>query len=119
MKPDSAAVRQAALDNISAEDLAKIQKVQGKKIRVEPEDALLEEFAAKYGWQAYKDVKADKVSGNEMARLIAASRKREMKQLYLNAQAAFIGAGAAQSKKPSQTFKTMTAKLLKEMEVDK
>lgn len=110
--------RQAALDNISAEDLAKIQSVAGKTISVYSEDLLLAEFALKFGWQAYQDVKADKVTTNEMTRLIAASRKLEMKQLYLSAQAAFIGAGAVQSKRPSQAFKSMTSKLLKEMEAD-
>ena len=111
--------RQAALDNISPEDLAKIQKVTAKKVRTEPEDLLLTEFALKFGWEAYKDVKSDKVSGNEMVNMIVASRKLEMKQLYMMAQASFIGAGSAQSKKPSQAFKMMTQKLLKEMEADK
>ena len=111
--------RQAALDNVSAEDLAKIQRVQGKTIKVYDEDLLLAEFAQKFGWQAYQDVKSDKVTSNEMARLLAASRKLEMKQLYLQAQAAFIGAGAVNSKKPSQAFKSMTSKILRDMEADK
>ena len=110
--------RQAALDNISAEDLAKIKAVQGYKVKVEPEDLTLAEFALKFGWQAYLDVKEDRISGSEMAKLLTASRKLDMKTLYLQAQASFIGAGAAGSKNPSQTFKSMTNKLLREMEAD-
>lgn len=111
--------RQAALDNISAEDLAKIQRVHGKTVRVEQEDLLLAEFALKFSWQAYLDVKSDKVTSNEMVRLLAASRKLEMQEMYRNAQAAFIASGAVNSKKPSQAFKSMTQNIVKNMEADK
>ena len=111
--------RQAAIDNISAEDLAKIQKVQGKKIKVYPEDLLEAEFVRAFGWASYWDIQNDKITSEKMARMIAANRKLELKELYLNAQASFIGAGSARSKKPSQTFKSMTQKLLKEIEADK
>lgn len=111
--------RQAELDNISAEELAKIQRVSGKKIKVYEEDLLLAEFAIKFGWQAYLDVKGDKITTNEMSRLIAASRRLEMKELYILSQASLIGSGSAQSKHPMQTFKSMTAKILRIMEADK
>lgn len=111
--------RQAALDNISAEDLAKIQRVQGKTVKVEQEDLLLAEFAKEFGWQAYLDVKSDKVKSNEMIRLLAATRKLKMQEMYRNAQAAFIAHGAVNSKKPSQAFKSMTQNIVKNMEADK
>ena len=118
-EPLSAEERQAALDNISAEDLAKIQKHTTKGLEVYTEDMLLAEFAMKFGWEAYKAVQADEIDAKEMMTLLVASRKIDAANQLRNAQAAFIGAGSAQSKKPSQTFKTMTSKLEKYSEADK
>ena len=110
--------RQAALDNISEEDLAKIKQVTEKAFKIEPEDLALVELAARFGYEAYLDAKNDVMSSKEMAMLITGSRKLAMRDMYYSAQAAFIGAGSAQSKKPSQTFTALTSKLLKEMEAD-
>lgn len=110
--------RQAALDNISVEDLAKIEAKVGKSVKVDIEDLLLAEFGMKFGWEAYKDARDDKIKSNEMITLLTASRKIDALNLYNNAQAAFIGAGSAQSKKPSQTFDSMTKKIAKRTEAD-
>jgi len=112
------AERQAELDNISAEDLEKVRRITENNIKVEIEDLLLAEFAIRFGWQAYRDVQADLVSSKEMMTLLAASRKLELAEIYRNAQAALIGAGSAQSKKPSQTFSSMTKKIIKGAEAD-
>ena len=117
MKP-TAQERQAALDNISAEDLAKIQRKTEKGVKVEIEDLLLAEFALKFGWQAYKEARDDMIKSNEMMTLLAASRKLDALRLYNDAQAAFIGAGSAQSKSPSKTFNSMTSKLERMAEAD-
>ena len=121
----SAEERQKALDDISAEDLAKIQSHQASTQGAYPVDEewlLLAEFAITFGWQAYLDVKHDKrenVTGAEMLTLLEASRKLKSGNLYDMATASFIGAGSAQSKKPGQTFQSMTKNIIKQTKVDK
>lgn len=111
--------RQAALDNISDADLQKIQSKIAPSIKVEIEDLLLCEFAMKFGWPAYKEARDDVIKGKEMMLMLAASRKLDALRLYNDAQAAFIGAGSAQSKSPGQSFSKMTSKLTKSSEADK
>jgi hypothetical protein len=110
--------RQAELDNISAEDIKKIEQAQGKKVKVEIEDLLLAEFAMKFGWEAYKDARDDKITANEMMTLLTASRKLDNLRQYRDSQAAFIGSAAAKAKQPSSTFTKITSKLAKEAEAD-
>jgi len=111
--------RQAALNSISPEDLAKIQFAGSKSVTVEIEDLLVAEFAMKFGWEAFRDYDNNLVSPDKFMRLLVASRKLDSLAQYRRAQAAFIGAGSSQSKKPSQTFKTMTSSLMKDAEADK
>jgi hypothetical protein len=111
--------RQAALDNISPEDLQKIRKKTEKGVKVEIEDLLEAEFALKFGWQAYKDMKDDLVSSKTMMKLIVASRKLESLAHYNDARSTFIGAASANSKRPSQTFTKITKDLLKNARADK
>lgn len=117
-----AKARQKALDEISAEDLAKIKahqaSTQGSK-PVDQEWLLLAEFAMAYGWQAYRDVRTDKIELDEMLTLIEASRKVKASDQYKNAHAVLIGAGSAQSKNPIQTFKNLTREIIKQMSVKK
>lgn len=110
--------RQAALNNISPEDLAKIQNVQNKSIKIDQEDLLETEFALKFGWEAYREYKNDEIKTKEMMKLIIASRKIESLTQFRNAQAVLIGSGSAKSKSPSNTFKSLTAELLKSTEPD-
>lgn len=111
--------RQKALDEISAEDLAKIKAHQAKAdgIGVDDEWLLLAEFAMTYGWNAYLDVKSDKVSSAEMLTLIEAARKVKAAQQYHMAEAVFAGAGAAQAKQPSAVFTKLTANMIKKTKV--
>lgn len=109
--------RQEALNNISAEDLAKIQAHQASTqgaYTVDNEWLLLTEFAKAFGWQAYLDVKDDRITGAEMLTLIEANRKLEAVAHYRNAEASLIGAGSAQAKKPSQVFKSLTKDIIKQ-----
>jgi hypothetical protein len=124
-QPNSISERQAAFDNISDEDLAKIQKVTGSgdSVKVDEEWLILAEFAKHFGWEAYKDVRkdfveVDVISSGEMMTLIAAARKLDHLALYNQARAAFIGTGAAQSKKPSETFKRVTDGIIKHTKAD-
>lgn len=110
--------RQALLDNVPDEELAKIRQAQGNKVLVEPEDLLLAEFGIKFGWEAYKEARDDKIKAKEMNRLIAASRKLDNLELYRNSMASYIGVGAVNSKSPSKSFKSMTSKLSKSTEAD-
>lgn len=110
--------RQAALDNISPEDLQKIRKKTEKGIKIEVEDLLEAEFALKFGWEAYKDMKDDKISSRTMMILIVASRKLDDLAAYNSARSAFIGSVSANSKRPSQTFTKITKDLLKNTRAD-
>lgn len=111
--------RQAALDNISPEDIQKIRQKTEKGIKVEVEDLLEAEFAIKFGWEAYNDMKSDKISSKTMMRLIIASRKLDDLATYNSARSAFIGVASANSKRPSQTFNKITKDLLKNVKADK
>lgn len=107
-------------DKISPEDLLKIQEHQADTEGAYPVDnewLLLAEFAKAYGWQAYIAVKQDKVTMPEMLTLVEANRKLEALDHYRNAEAAFIGAGSSQTKKPSSTFKTLTKHIIKRTKV--
>lgn len=116
--------RQEALDNISAEELEKVKAHQASTQGAYPVDQewlLLAEFGMKFGWQAYLDAKNDAVdkdgnlivTGAEMLTLIEASRKIEWAAIFNDARASLIGAGSANSKKPSQTFKSLTKDIVK------
>lgn len=100
-------------DRISPEDLAKIQASTEGGMPVDEEWLLLTEFALKFGWEAYLDVKADVISGAEMKTLIEASRRLEYLNLYRDSTASFIGAISAQQKKPSTTFNRLTKDMIK------
>lgn len=111
--------RQAALNNISPEDQAKIAGLQGDSgIAVDAEWMLLAEFGMMYGWEAYKEAKDDKISLPEMLTLITAGRKVIAGYNYNDATAAFIGSVAAGSKKPGETFKKLTKDMIKAAKVD-
>ncbi len=113
--------RQKALDEISADDLAKVKQHQASTnttYSVDAEWMLFAEFAIKFGWDAYRAARADEIPTDEMMTLLEASRKLDsLNQLY-TAQAVFAGAGSAQSKKPAQTFKSLTKNMIKNMKVD-
>lgn len=110
--------RQQALDNISREELAKIQAHQARTsgaFKVDDEWLLLTEFAKAFGWQAYLDVKADKIDTAEMMTLIEANRRLEYMQMFRDAQASFVGCGSAQSKSPAKTFRSLTDSIIKKV----
>lgn len=107
------------LDELSPEDLEKINQPSTKGAQpVDQEWLLLAEFGLKFGWQAYLDAKEDVISGAEMLTLIEASRRLEARELYDMATASFIGAMSAQSKKPGQTFKSLTKDIIKQTKAD-
>jgi hypothetical protein len=115
------------LDELSPEDLEKIsQPSTSGASPVDQEWLLLAEFGLKFGWQAYLDAKNDavdengnlKVTGAEMLTLIEASRRLEARGLYDQTTASFIGSVSAQSKKPGQTFKSLTKDIIKQTKAD-
>lgn len=112
--------RQKALDSITPEELEKIKSHQASTEGAFPVDnewLLLTEFAVTFGWQAYLDVKEDKVTMAEMLTLIEAGRKLKALDLYRASQAVLIGTGSAQAKKPGQTFKSLTKDIIKQTKV--
>lgn len=113
--------RQAALDAITAEELEKVKAHQASTkgaFPVDQEWLLLAEFAMKFGWEAYQAARTDQIDIQEMLTLIEASRKLEWAQLYNDSRAALIGAGSANSKKPSQTFTALTSDIINHTKVD-
>lgn len=120
--PSTAAERQAALDNIPAEDLAKINAHKASTegaLKVDQEWLLLAEFAREYGWNAYLDAKTDKITAAEMLTLVEASRKLRARDMFENAQTSFIGGASSQSgKKATSVFKSMTKAIIKRTKVD-
>lgn len=109
------------LDDISAEDLAKIEAHQAETKGAMPVDVewlLLAEFAKAYGWEAYMAAKNDEISAAEMLTLIEANRRLESRRMFEDAQTAFVGAVSAQTKKPTNTFKNLTKDIIKRTKVD-
>lgn len=113
--------RQKALDDISQEDLEKIEKYTASTkgaAKIDEEWLLLTEFALKFGWQAYMEVKSDRISFKEMITLIEASRRLEQFDLYKLSSASFIGSVSANQKKPGSTFNNLTKGMQRKMKAD-
>lgn len=105
-------------DSISPKDLAKIEAHQTETDGAFPVDnewMILAEWLHIAGYQAYLDAKNDAVDKNgnlilsmaEILTLIEATRKIEYVAQCRQAESSFIGAVSAQSKKPSNTFKSL------------
>jgi hypothetical protein len=111
--------RQQALDNISAEELARIKAHQASTQGAYPVDnewLLLAEFGKAYGWDAYLHAREDKITGAEMLTLVEASRKLDYIKQFRMAEAVLAGAATAFTGK-SQTFKALTQEIIKKTKV--
>lgn len=112
--------RQAALDNISAEELEKIKAHQASTdgaASVDDEWLLLAEFAMYYGWQAYKE--AESIPLKEMLTMVEAGRKLRAREVFELAQAVVIGTATVNAgKKSGSVFKSLTKTLVKKMKAD-
>lgn len=109
------------LDDISAEDLAKIEAHKADTKGAMPVDVewlLLAEFAKAYGWGAYMSARNDEISAAEMLTLVEANRKLEARRMFEDSQTAFVGAVSAQTKKPTNTFKNLTKDIIKKTKAD-
>lgn len=114
--------RQKALDEITPEELAKVKAHQAKRqssVIITEELLTLAEFALMYGWEAYVAARDDEIDYKELVGLLVAGRKIQGRQMYEASQTAFIGAVAAQSKKPLKSFTALTKNIVKETKVDK
>lgn len=112
--------RQAALDNISPEDLKKIEGLtsKGNYYKVDESWLILAEFAMAFGWEAYMAVKEDRIQSDEMYTLLEASRKINDRNLHDQAQIMFMSIISAKSKRPGTTFKKMSKSLKNNMKAD-
>lgn len=118
-KPQSKS--QNLLDLVSKEEMEKIEAHKAEVNGGFPVDdhwMIIAEFTRIYGWQSYLDFKDDKIQTDEMMTLIAANRKLEYLDQYRASLAAFIGAGSAQTKKPSSIFKKLTNPFIKKAKAD-
>jgi predicted nicotinamide N-methyase len=90
---------------IKPEDLAKVARNRLKRenaLKIDPEQLFIAEFGKHYGW----------------AGLLEGARRIDHRTTFVMAKASFIGAGAARSKKPVDTFKKSTKDIVKAMESD-
>jgi len=121
--------KQLSLKEISDQELEKVERAKASTeghLKIDNEWLLLTEFALKFGWQAYLDAKNDIRDNNgnlivdltEMLTLLEASRKLDSLEFYRKAQASFIGAGSAKTRRPGNTFKQLTSKILKSAKAD-
>lgn len=119
-KPANTEDRQKVLDSITPEELDKIKAHQASTQGAFPVDTewlLLAEFAKAYGWQAYLDVKDDKITGAEMLTLIEANRKLQAIQSLKMARDVYIGSSTARSTKSNSTFNSLTRDIVKQTRV--
>lgn len=64
-----------------ADKIAEIKKFRDKS-KLEPEWLLLAEFGLFFGWQAVIDARQDKISFDEMNKLLAAARRLDSMNRY-------------------------------------
>lgn len=105
---------------ISAEDLAKVQRARarGDKTKVNAPWLYLAEFGYYYGWQGIEAIRNNEITKAEADKLLSGARKVWSMKVYDYATANLIGSASANSKKPSQTFKKLTQDLIKNTKAD-
>lgn len=105
------------LDTLPAEDIDKILEHNSSKGSIDEEWMILGRFGAAFGYDEYKAAVNDEVTLQEVMILLEAKDKLDMAQMYRDAQAAFIGAAAANSKKPGSTFRKLTKEIVNKLKV--
>lgn len=106
---------------LSEEDKEKVSRLKIAKsgTNVELEWLLTAEFGYYYGYAAIEAILENKITMDQVAKLLAGARKLQSKATYNMAHATFIGSGAVNSKNPSAAFKKLTKDLLKDSEADR
>ena len=113
---------------LSPDDLAKLEELQTNTDGAYPVDnewLIMAEWLSIAGYQAYLDARDDArdndgkllIPMEEILTLIAATRKLEAIKHYKNSEAVLIGSGSAQSKSPSNTFRTLTKEIINQAKV--
>jgi hypothetical protein len=106
---------------LSPEDLEKVNQARAKHesgVKIDDEQLFIAEFGKHYGFEGIRAILNDEIDGQTATWLLVAARKVDHRRLYDNARATFIGAGSVQSKKPADTFASLTKNLIKEMKAD-
>jgi len=108
---------------VSPEDHAKAVRAkalrEGSATNVDEETLLIAEFGKHFGWAAVEAVLIhNSITADTMVNLIMGARKIDAQNTYDMAHAAFIGSLAANSKKPSKSFKDLTKNLVKQMKAE-
>lgn len=101
--------------------MLKVQRARAKselKTKVNDTWLFIAEFGTYYGWDGVKAIRNNEISMEEVEVLMMGARKVWNGKLYDHMTAAFVGAGSAQSKKPSKTFNTATKDLLRQTKAD-
>jgi hypothetical protein len=106
---------------IKPEDLAKVARNRLKRenaLKIDPEQLFIAEFGKHYGWAGVQALLNDEVDMQTAIWLLEGARRIDHRTTFVMAKASFIGAGAARSKKPVDTFKKSTKDIVKAMESD-
>lgn len=106
------------LDDLTQEDLDKIDSYLNKGVVVDDYWMLLAEFGKAFGWEAYKDARDDLISIDEMMTLIEAHRRLESLDQYRISVATYIAVGSTKTKRPNQTFRKSTKQMLNSAKAD-
>lgn len=109
------------LDEVSAEDLAKVEAHKASTEGAMPVDLewmIVAEWLRLAGWDGYMAFKQDEITLAEVLTIIEANRKIEARKTFEDMQSSFVGAISAQTKKPTSTFKSLTKNIIKQTKVD-
>lgn len=105
---------------IKPEDLERVERARRARrpVEVDEEWLAIAEFGKHFGWGAIVSVLNNEIDVATMTMLLAGARKVDLLALHDSAQAALIGVASANSKSPSQTFKSATAPILRQAKAD-
>lgn len=106
---------------LSPEDLEKIRKRREREdaIKVDDNWMFIGEFGYYYGWEGVLAILDNQIDFDTAQLLLQASRKVWAGKVYDMGRANFIGAAAARTKKPVDTFNKNTKDLLKDSRPDR
>lgn len=103
-----------SLEELLERDKEAIEQLQKAREggKVEPEWVLLAEFGLYFGWQAVKDVREDRLSFEELNKMLSAARKIKAMNRYNEVMDIYLAYAAVHDKKGAAALKE-TLKSLK------
>ena len=109
------------IDEFTPEQLAKLEATREAESKSKAsaffrdDELLLAEFGKYYGWQAVRDVMANKVSYETFIALLNAGRSLAIRDRILRVNDMYIAVGATQAKKGDKVLKQYVKQLERSM----